>query len=215
MNEIDRRTTAERHWLHRTRSNPSVIGAAMILIGLAGILAVASYFGTDDSPVVPDPLPPPPANPIPPIAPQTVADGPADQQGAEDVQRIVSGEFVPDKATVNGHDFDIEVARDAAERSKGLGGRASLGVDVGMVFVFPNEGIHRFWMKSTIIPLDLVYIDAGGTVVSVQTMEPELGVPDRDLTIYEPPVPVSLAIELNGGRADETGIAIGMTVDFE
>ena len=75
-----------------------------------------------------------------------------------------------------------------------------------MLFVFPSEGFHRFWMKDVSFPLDLLYIAGDGTIVDVQRMEPEPGVPDAELTIYEPPVEVLLAMEINGGLARRHGI---------
>ncbi|MDP6420854.1 MAG: DUF192 domain-containing protein [SAR202 cluster bacterium] len=197
------------------QSRSSLIGAVMILIGLTGILAVALFLRDDDQTEPPKPIASTPSAAAPATAPGTVREIQTLQRQAIDVQRVVSGEFSPNRMVINGHGFNIELAREANERSIGLSGRESVGVDAGMMFVFPNEGFHRFWMKGTLVPLDLIYIDAGGAIVSIQTMAPEPGVSDANLTLYEPPVIVSLAVEINGARAAETGLEEGMIIEFE
>ncbi len=187
----------------------------MIVLGLGGIFAVALFLSGDDRIEPLGPIASTTATATPTTAPGTIREVQTLQRPEIDVQQVVSGEFNPKRIIVNGHGFNIELARDANERSKGLSGRESIGVDAGMMFVFPNEGFHRFWMKGTLLPLDLIYIDAGGTIVSIQTMPPEPGVPDANLAIYEPPVIVSLAVEINGTRAAETGLEVGMIVELE
>ena len=141
------------------------------------------------------------------------------EAGRTGVARYFAGELTgasaPSRAVINGRAFNLEVARDAASRTLGLGGRDALADDSGMLFVFPQEGFHRFWMKDVSFPLDLLYVAGDGTIVDIQRMEPEPGVPDAELTIYEPPVEVLLAIEINGGLARRHGIEAGMAVRFE
>ena len=133
------------------------------------------------------------------------------------VARYFADEFAsaPSRAVINGRAFNLEVASDAASRTLGLGGRPALADDSGMLFVFPREGFHSFWMKDVSFPLDLLYIARDGTIMDIQRMEPEPGVPNADLTIYEPPVEVLLAIEINAGLAQRHGIEAGMAVSFE
>ena len=141
------------------------------------------------------------------------------EAGRTGVARYFAGELTgasaPSRAVVNGRAFNLEVAGDAASRTLGLGGRDALADDSGMLFVFPREGFHRFWMKDVSFPLDLLYIAGDGTIVDIQRMGPEPGVPDAELTIYKPPVEVLLAIEINGGLARRHGIEAGMAVRFE
>lgn len=94
-------------------------------------------------------------------------------------------------------------------------GRPSLPEDNAMLFVFPMEGIHPFWMKDTLIPLDILFIDKDLNVVSIQTMQPEPGVPDSQLRRYEPPVPVMYAIEMNAELAQKYGFEPGMRVELK
>ena len=134
---------------------------------------------------------------------------------ARDFAGQLTSAGAPSHAVINGRAFNLEVASDAASRALGLGGRGALADDSGMLFVFPSEGFHRFWMKDVSFPLDLLYIAGDGTIVDIQRMEPEPGVPDAELTIYEPPVEVLLAMEINGGLARRHGIEAGMAVGFE
>jgi uncharacterized membrane protein (UPF0127 family) len=146
----------------------------------------------------------------PDVVPETVV-----TVAARDFAEQFADASVPTRALINGRVFNLEVANDVASRSLGLGGRFALAEDSGMLFVFPGEGFHSFWMKDTRIPLDLLYIAGDGTIVDIQRMEPEPGVPDADLTIYQPPMAVLLALEINGGLAQRHGITAGMAVSFE
>jgi len=90
-------------------------------------------------------------------------------------------------------DLLIEVANDAQERAKGLMSRESLPEDQGMLFVFEAEGQHGFWMKDTLIPLSIAFIEGEGVVIDIQDMEP------RDETIHKPNEPYLYAVEANQG----------------
>ncbi len=125
------------------------------------------------------------------------------------------GDTVPTRAVIGGRSFNLEVARDATSRSRGLGGRDALLDDWGMLFVFPQEGFHRFWMKDVGFALDLIYIAGDGTIVDVRTMAPEPGVPDAELTLYVPSTEALLALEIGGGLSRRYGIEPGTVVRFE
>ena len=123
--------------------------------------------------------------------------------------------YTPERAIINGSIFRLEVANDPSSRTQGLSGREFLAEDAGMLFVFRAEGIHSFWMKDVPFSLDLVYIAANGMIVDIQTMKAQPGVPDSDLTIYEPAARALLALEILGGKASELGLEVGMLVAFE
>ena len=110
------------------------------------------------------------------------------------------------EAHIGGRIFRLEVARTPAERARGLMNRESLARDSAMLFVFAEEAYRSFWMKNTIIPLDILYLNSNGIVVDVQTMTPQVGVPDSELTVYRSAAPASYAIEMNAGLAQELGI---------
>src|SRR3954466_2735649 len=73
---------------------------------------------------------------------------------------------------LGGKTFPLEVADTDANRQYGLMRRDSMPADHGMIFVFGDERERGFWMKNTRIPLDIVYVNAAGKVVSVKQMKP-------------------------------------------
>jgi len=99
--------------------------------------------------------------------------------------------------------FTLEIANTAETRERGLMRRDSMPADHGMIFAFPSEEPQSFWMKNTLIPLDIVYIDAAGTIVSIRSMKP------LDLTGIESGKPAKYAIELNAGIASAAGLKVG------
>jgi uncharacterized protein len=118
---------------------------------------------------------------------------------------------VPVRFDVGSHAvvFVAELADSPEERRVGLMNRTSLSEDKGMLFVFPNEGHHTFWMRNTLIPLDMVFISASKEVVGiVHQAEPETdtsrGVDAMNLYV----------LEVLGGQARERGLATGQAVHF-
>jgi uncharacterized membrane protein (UPF0127 family) len=99
--------------------------------------------------------------------------------------------------------FALEVADTPRKQQLGLMHRKSMPQDRGMLFVFPDEQERNFWMKNTLIPLDIVYLDAGGKVVSVKPMKP------LDETSVPSDGPAKYAVELNQGAAKRAGVAAG------
>jgi uncharacterized membrane protein (UPF0127 family) len=107
---------------------------------------------------------------------------------------------------IAGKPFTLEVADNERDRMKGLMERDSMPADHGMLFVFSREAPLGFWMKNTRIPLDILYIDSGGKVVSVKQMKPY----DRSSTPSDGDA--QYAIELNEGTAKRLGIEKGATL---
>lgn len=104
--------------------------------------------------------------------------------------------------------YTIEIAADDAARQRGLMMRDSIPKNWGMIFVFPDEAERGFWMKNTRIPLDIIYVDAAGKVVSIHTMKP------YDLESTVSAGPAKYAIELNAGQAAEAGVKPGDQLDI-
>jgi uncharacterized protein len=99
--------------------------------------------------------------------------------------------------------FTLEVAATDKARQMGLMHRQSMPADRGMIFVFPEERHLGFWMKNTLIPLDIIYLDKDGKVVSVRQMKP------RDESSVPSGAPAKYAIELNEGAARRAGVKAG------
>lgn len=105
------------------------------------------------------------------------------------------------------HAFQVEVAADEASRARGLMFRKSLGPDAGMLFDFHNAQMVGFWMRNTLIPLDMIFIRQNGTISSVA----EKAVPMSEVTIPSAE-PIRAVLEINGGRAQALGIEPDETV---
>lgn len=90
--------------------------------------------------------------------------------------------------------FDVEVAKTPQERQQGLMYRESMFELSGMLFVFESSDIHNFWMKNTLIPLDMVWIDKDLRVVRVLTAEP---CKENPCKIYMPEVESLYTLEIN------------------
>lgn len=100
--------------------------------------------------------------------------------------------------------FDVELALNDAERARGLMFREKLGPYDGMLFDFYREAPVSFWMKNTLIPLDMLFIAADGTIRSIHAN----AVPHSIETIPSE-FPVRAVLEINGGSAKLLGIKPG------
>ncbi|CAN5554206.1 DUF192 domain-containing protein [soil metagenome] len=111
----------------------------------------------------------------------------------------------------------VEIADDSAERAQGLMYRTELGEDKGMLFIFNEESIRSFWMKNTLIPLSIAFIDSEGRIVDIQKIEPvgrEQTVSDAELPRYVSAEPAKYALEVNQGFFEERGVEVGDMVDL-
>jgi uncharacterized membrane protein (UPF0127 family) len=100
--------------------------------------------------------------------------------------------------------FTIEIADTEASREQGLMYRKSLAPDAGMLFDFHREQPVEFWMVNTLIPLDMIFIAADGTVKTIHAN----AVPE-DATPIPSGVPVQFVFEIAGGRAAQIGLKPG------
>jgi len=100
--------------------------------------------------------------------------------------------------------FTVEVADDDAERSRGLMFRDSMARSAGMLFIYDTPRRASFWMRNTLIPLDMIFADATGRVTRVHSN----AIP-RDETPIDGGTDVLYVLEINGGLAKRLGIAEG------
>jgi uncharacterized protein len=107
------------------------------------------------------------------------------------------------------HRFDVEVAATPEQMERGLMFRQELASDAGMLFDFKQPTMATMWMRNTLIPLDMLFVDATGRIVGIH----ERAVPRSD-AIIAAPSPVRGVIELNGGTAARLGITPGDRVIF-
>jgi hypothetical protein len=111
-----------------------------------------------------------------------------------------------------GASFKVELAISPAERIRGLMGRKTLEAGRGMLFVFSLIEKQSFWMKNTLIPLDLVFLDSDYLVVDIK----KNFLPCRSdfCEIYFSAAPAKYVLEINAGLVDEKGISIGQKAEI-
>lgn len=107
------------------------------------------------------------------------------------------------------HRFIVEVAGTAEEQRMGLMNRGSLAPDRGMIFPFAQPRIASFWMRNTLIPLDMIFVRADGSITNVEANTVPLS--EEPVLSYEPVVAV---LEIPGGRSAELGIKPGDKVKW-
>ena len=107
------------------------------------------------------------------------------------------------------HRFTVEVARSPEEQAQGLMHRQSLAPDRGMIFPYDPPQPASFWMKNTLIPLDMIFVRADGSIARVAANTVPLS-----LEPVGAGEPVAAVLELAGGRAAELGIAEGDRVNW-
>ena len=101
------------------------------------------------------------------------------------------------------HRFTVEVARSLPEQQMGLMNRRELAPNRGMIFPYSPPEPVAFWMKNTLIPLDMIFVRANGTIARIVTAVP--------LSLEPVPAgePVGAVLEIGGGRARALGIKTG------
>jgi len=105
------------------------------------------------------------------------------------------------------HEFEVEIAADDSQRKVGLMNRTQLDENKGMLFVFETSGIVNFWMKNTLIPLDMLFINEKGIIETIaRNVQPCNQSP---CPLYNSYKSVKFVLELSGGIADKQGIKEG------
>jgi uncharacterized membrane protein (UPF0127 family) len=102
-------------------------------------------------------------------------------------------------------EIEVEIADDTEEMARGLMGRTALAEDAGMLFVYPDERELSFWMKDTLIPLSIAFMDSEGRIVDIQDMKALDDAPPH----YTSAEPARYALEVNEGFFDERGVEVG------
>ncbi|MBM3231991.1 DUF192 domain-containing protein [Candidatus Pacearchaeota archaeon] len=111
-----------------------------------------------------------------------------------------------ERVCIGNNCFNVEVVDNPQTREKGLMFRESLDLDNGMLFIFENEGNYSFWMKNTLIPLDMIWIDSSGRIIDIKEADPCKFDP---CTIYSHAGYAKYVLEINKGVSKNLGIEIG------
>jgi uncharacterized membrane protein (UPF0127 family) len=144
-------------------------------------------------------------------SPHAATGGAAAPAAAAAVHPVSGLAVIPLSVTSAGkvHRFQVELARSDAEQEKGLMFRTAMGADEGMIFPMSPPRRAAFWMRNTVIPLDIIFIGADHRILNVAA---------NAVPYDERPLPsagaASGVLELNGGRAAALGIGPGDKVDW-
>ncbi len=121
---------------------------------------------------------------------------------------VAAGACAPDRIDVllpaGAAGFSIEIADDPAEQARGLMFRPALARDAGMLFVFDPPRPASFWMRNTMIPLDMLFVDDSGRVESIAERTDTYS-----QRVSESAGPVRAVLEINGGLSRQLGISPG------
>ncbi len=101
----------------------------------------------------------------------------------------------------------VEVAATQEERAKGLQSRRSMGQDEGMLFIFPSSHLQSFWMKETLLPLDIIWMDGRRRIVFI--IPHVLPCETNQCPVYTPDSNAKYVLEVNAGVAAELGLGVG------
>lgn len=107
---------------------------------------------------------------------------------------------------IGAHVFQVELAATPQAHQRGLMLRTALDTDAGMLFVFAEDQPLGFWMVNTLIPLDIAFMDSAGTILNIDTMQPET------TDFHYSDGPARYALEVNAGEFARRGIQAGDVV---
>jgi uncharacterized membrane protein (UPF0127 family) len=118
---------------------------------------------------------------------------------------------IPTTAEFAGVSLNLGYATTTATRERGLGGRSTLPSNYGMLFVFPKPGYYGFWMKDTLIPLDLFWLNAQGQVVYIAKNVATSTYPD----VFYPTSPALYVLETAAGFTDEHSVTTSTKLELK
>ena len=109
--------------------------------------------------------------------------------------------------------FIIDVSDNSLERTQGLMFRSSLDENKGMLFIFPESGLYSFWMKNTLIPLDIIWINKNLEVIDIKkNIQPCV---TETCNNYSPSSEALYVLEINSNLTEKYGINVGDKVEIK
>ena len=109
--------------------------------------------------------------------------------------------------------FEVELADTFQKRETGLMNREHLASNSGMLFIFEKEGIYDFWMKNTLISLDMIWIDENKKIIYIEKSAEPCEVEQCEL--FGPNEKAKYVLEINVGLAEEKGVEMGDEIKFK
>jgi uncharacterized protein len=150
------------------------------------------------------------ATPVPTFA-QVLVDiaGPSETPTLVNAPLIVTPTLQTIELQINGHTLIVELASTPEQRQIGLMNRPAMAENTGMLFIFPNDELLSFWMRNTLIPLSIAFIDANRVILNIEAMQPL-----DETTFHTSNGPARYALEVNQGWFAARGIEAGDSVTF-
>lgn len=105
--------------------------------------------------------------------------------------------------------LEVEIAATHQEKTQGLMQRKKLGENQGMLFIYSSSVVPKFWMKNTLIPLSVAFIDNKKRIIQIESLTP------HSLEKVSPHIPIRFAVEVNKGWFEENGITVNDFFRFE
>lgn len=133
-----------------------------------------------------------------------LGDKPSYVKGVENQLFLLNdGDFVD--FDFEGKRINLEVAMTVEKKAEGLMGREELGANSGMLFIYSEPRRLQFWMKNTLIPLDIIYLDSSLEVIKIHQNTK----PDQITERYASTEPAQYVIEMNGGWSEKNNLKVG------
>jgi uncharacterized protein len=120
------------------------------------------------------------------------------------------GQLVLHDAFGGAHPVEVEIADTAPSRTRGMMWRTTVPPGTGMLFIFPLEQQQRFWMRNTLVPLDMLFLDKSGQVVGIVAQAEPQTLDSRGVER-----PSLYVLEVAGGWAEKAGIVPGARVELK
>lgn len=145
------------------------------------------------------------------VTPGTQTSEPTSSTKPSSIEFVKQGELTflgPDRQSIV--TIDIEIADDDATREQGLMYRTTMGENRGMLFVFFEDGFKSFWMKNTVLSLDIMFVNANNEITTIHRNTTPFSEQE-----YPSSGPARYVIEVEGGFADRHNIRVGTTIEWK
>ena len=110
--------------------------------------------------------------------------------------------------------LEVELAQSPTQQAYGLMNRTKVATNAGMLFAFDQERILQFWMKNTLIDLDIAYIDKNKKIIDIQQMKAVTSILETNPPTYPSKLPAQFALEMNSGWFKKNKIKEGAQLSF-
>lgn len=124
--------------------------------------------------------------------------------------------LLPKKSTlaINGHEFEIEIARTLDQKEKGLSNKPSLPQNKGMLFIFDKPDIYDFWMKEMKFPLDIIWISKNKIITIADNLQPTMETDLNKIPRFKSVLPADMVLEVNAGTVKKYSFKLGDNVSI-